>query len=173
MAILLGLGVLWIITELVHKSKNDEAKKSYSVAGALQRIDVPTLLFFLGILLAVAALEGTRQLHLLGNFFRYRNYSDNTVSLLAGASSAVIDNVPLVAALKGMYNYRPDHYFWLFVAYTSGTGGSMLLIGSAAGVAAMGMEKMDFFAYARRIGWLAALGFLGGAGAYMLQSLLY
>ncbi len=172
MGILLGLGVLWIVVELVHHQKDEESRTELSVARALRRIDVPSILFFLGILISISALEST---HLLERFARSMDAhvgNQSIIVLFIGILSAIVDNVPLVAASMAMYDlalYPPDSYLWEFIAYSAGTGGSMLIIGTAAGVAVMGIEKMDFFWYLKKIGWLAALGFLGGAGAYILQ----
>lgn len=172
MGILFGVGVLWVVTEVMHMNKNEVDKGAYSVVGALQRADVPSVLFFLGILVAISALEST---HLLSNL---ATYMDNTIGNLnvivisIGLLSAVIDNVPLVAATMGMYDmqtFPTDHYFWVFIAYCAGTGGSCLIIGSAAGVAAMGMEKIDFLWYLKKIAWLALLGYFAGALFFIAQ----
>ena len=173
LGMLFGLSILWVVTEIIHQNKNEEDKGAYSVVSALQKADVPSVLFFLGILVAIAALEST---HLLANL---ATYMDNTIGDLniivisIGLLSAIIDNVPLVAATMGMYDlntYPADHYFWEFIAYCAGTGGSCLIIGSAAGVAAMGMEKIDFFWYVRKIAGLALLGYFAGALIYMAQN---
>ena len=172
MGILFGLGILWVITEIIHKKKNDADKDVYSVVHALRKVDVPSVLFFLGILVAIAALESTHQLADLAAFMDRTIGNINVIVISIGLLSAVIDNVPLVAAAMGMYDmqtYPTDHYFWEFVAYCAGTGGSCLIIGSAAGVAAMGMEKIDFFWYMKKISLLALLGYLAGAFAYIAQ----
>lgn len=172
MGMLFGLGVLWVVTEIIHKNKNEEDKDIFSVTRALKKVDVPSVLFFLGILVAIAALEST---HILADL---ANYLDNTIGnmniivIAIGLLSSIIDNVPLVAAGMGMYTYPTDHYFWSFLAYCAGTGGSCLIIGSAAGVAAMGMEKIDFIWFFKKISWLALLGYLGGAAAFLLQHFL-
>jgi Na+/H+ antiporter NhaD/arsenite permease-like protein len=174
MGILLGLGVMWIVSESVHSDKNEREKDEVSVNHALKVIDTPSILFFLGILLSVAALQSTG---ILANVARGldRSIGDiNIISILTGFLSAVVDNVPLVAAAQGMYGleqYPTDHHFWEFLAYCAGTGGSMLIIGSAAGVAAMGMEKIRFFDYLKKIGWLALLGYLAGAGVFIVYGL--
>ncbi len=130
------------------------------------------MLFFLGILVAISALEST---HLLSNLAAYTNKSIGSIEIVVfsiGLLSSVVDNVPLVAASMGMYDlhtYPTDHYFWEFMAYCAGTGGSCLIIGSAAGVAAMGMEKIDFLWYFKKISWLALLGYLGGALVFLAQ----
>jgi len=172
MGILLALGILWVLTELIHHKKDEDEKDYLSVAQALRKIDVTSILFFLGILIAVSALEST---HLLGRLAQLVNQKIGNQSLIAlciGLLSAIVDNVPIVAATMGMYDLKafpPDSYLWEFIAYAAGTGGSILIIGSAAGVAVMGIEKIDFFWYLKKIGWLAALGYFAGAGAYMLQ----
>lgn len=174
MGMLLGVGVLWLITELIHKRKNDEHKSSLSVAGALQRIDTPSVLFFLGILLAVSALDSAGYLADIGAWVsnKFENLSVVTISI--GLFSALVDNVPLVAATQGMYpleQFATDHYFWQFLAYCAGTGGSILIIGSAAGVAVMGMEKISFLWYLRRVSLPALIGYLAGAGVFILMNL--
>ena len=175
MGILFGLGVLWVITELVHKRMEPSKRTQLSVAGALRNIDVPSILFFLGILLAISALESTQILERLARFMDERIGNQSLIVILIGFLSAIVDNVPLVAATMGMYDlstHPTDSYLWEFIAYCAGTGGSILIIGTAAGVAAMGIEKIDFYWYLKKIGWLAALGYLTGAGAYILQEYL-
>jgi Na+/H+ antiporter NhaD/arsenite permease-like protein len=172
MGILFGLGILWVVTELIHKGKNDEDKDVHSVVHALRKIDVPSVLFFLGILVAIAALESTHQLADLALLMDKTIGNLNIIVISIGLLSSVIDNVPLVAAGMGMYDlqtYPPDHYFWTFLAYCAGTGGSCLIIGSAAGVAAMGMEKIDFLWYLKKISGLALIGYLAGAFLYIFQ----
>jgi Na+/H+ antiporter NhaD/arsenite permease-like protein len=147
---------------------SDLASHHSPVHASLGKIELPSILFFLGILLAVAALES------LGYLFHYAESLNEAIPntdwvvLLLGAGSAVIDNVPLVAASMGMFSVGLDSPLWHFIAYSAGTGGSMLIIGSAAGVVAMGMEKIDFFWYLRKIAWLALAGFLSGAVAFVL-----
>ncbi len=175
LGILFGLGVLWVVTEIIHKNKNDEEKDVYSVINALQKADVPSVLFFLGILIAISALEST---HILANLATFMDNTIGNINIIVvsiGLLSAIVDNVPLVAATMGMYDmqtFPTDHYFWEFVAYCAGTGGSCLIIGSAAGVAAMGMEKINFFWYVKKIALLALLGYFSGAIIYMLQHYL-
>jgi Na+/H+ antiporter NhaD/arsenite permease-like protein len=172
MGMLLGLGILWIISELIHKDRDEEEKGSVSVVNALRKIDSPSILFFLGILLAVSALQMTGQLQDLSSFLDRKIGDTHLIVLTIGLISAVIDNVPLVAASIGMYDlatYPTDHYFWQFLAYCSGTGGSALIIGTAAGVAAMGLEKISFTWYLKKISWLALIGYLGGALIFILQ----
>jgi Na+/H+ antiporter NhaD/arsenite permease-like protein len=175
MGILIGLGILWIITEIIHGDKDDEDRHVLSVAHALRKIDTPSILFFLGILISIAALESTGVLTDMAGWMSANFNNDNTIVISMGLLSSIIDNVPLVAASQGMYDlnqYPTDHSFWQFLAYCTGTGGSALIIGSAAGVAAMGMEKISFFWYLKRITLLALIGYFSGAGIYLLQRYL-
>ncbi len=172
MGMLFGLAILWIVTEIIHKNKNDADKDVYSVVQALRKADVPSVLFFLGILVAIAALESTHQLTTLAHYMDKTIGDINVIVMSIGLLSSIVDNVPLVAAGMGMYDmqtYPTDHHFWSFLAYCAGTGGSCLIIGSAAGVAAMGMEKIDFLWYFKKVSWLALLGYLAGAATYLLQ----
>jgi Na+/H+ antiporter NhaD/arsenite permease-like protein len=176
MGMLIGLGLMWIITEIIHGGKDDEDRKNFTVAYALRKIDTPSILFFLGILLAISALESTGQLKHMAGWMDTNLKDQNIIAGSIGLLSSVVDNVPLVAATQGMYDlnhYPTDHYFWEFLAYTTGTGGSILIIGSAAGIAAMGLEKIDFIWYLKRIGWLALLGYIAGAVVYILQERLF
>jgi Na+/H+ antiporter NhaD/arsenite permease-like protein len=173
MGILFGLGMLWVVGEILHRKEPDAEFKDYlSLVSALKRIDMSCVLFFIGILFAVATLEHT---HILGSLAEWLSKvlgRDDIIVTLIGLASAVVDNVPLVAASMGMYNmaqYPPDSFLWEFIAYCAGTGGSILIIGSAAGVAAMGLEKIHFFWYARKIGILAAFGYFAGIFAYIIQ----
>lgn len=171
MGMLFGLSVLWFATEYIHQKKDYSEKSKYSVLRALSRIDTPSVLFFLGILSAVAALESIGVLEGLAEVLDHSVGNHNIIVLIMGVLSAIVDNVPLVAAAMGMYSltdFPMDSHFWQFVAYCAGTGGSMLIIGSAAGVAVMGIEKIDFIWYLRTFGWLAAVGYLAGAGAFLL-----
>ncbi len=173
MGMLLSLGVLWIVTELMHK--RNEHGHMLSVISGLRRVDMASVLFFLGILLAIGGLQ------LVGILSDLALYLDSYVSniyvlnLIIGALSAIVDNVPLVAAAQGMYEitasgpYAIDGSFWTMLAFCAGTGGSMLIIGSAAGVAAMGLEKIHFGWYLKHISWLALLGYLAGAGVFVLM----
>jgi Na+/H+ antiporter NhaD/arsenite permease-like protein len=172
MGILFGLGLLWLVGDLVHKEKPDEDKAHLTLGHALTRIDMPSIVFFIGILLSVATLEHT---HILKDVAQWL---DNTVGrqdvivMIIGLVSAIVDNVPLVAASMGMYSlvqYPADSFLWEFLAYCAGTGGSILIIGSAAGVAAMGLEKIDFIWYLKKISGLAFLGYVAGALAYIVQ----
>ena len=169
--ILLGLGLLWIVSELLNPEADEAIRKQYSVAGALSRIDVPSVLFFLGILLAVGALESMQVLNQLARSLDETFGDQRIIVTLIGLLSAVVDNVPLVAASMGMYDmnvFPPDHMVWEYLAYCAGTGGSILIIGSAAGVAVMGMEKVSFMWYLKKISWLAAIGYFVGAVSYVL-----
>ena len=161
------------MTALIHHRKEDTERHPLSVERALQKIDVPSILFFLGILIAVSALESTHLLARFAQLMDQRIGNQSVIVICIGFLSAIVDNVPLVAATMGMYDlktYPTDSYLWEFIAYCAGTGGSILIIGTASGVAVMGMEKIDFFWYLRKIGWLAAIGFLAGAGVYILQN---
>ncbi|HEX7904303.1 MAG TPA: sodium:proton antiporter NhaD [Chitinophagaceae bacterium] len=172
MGIMIGLGVVWIITEIIHSEKDEADRKPFTVSHALRKIDTPSILFFLGILLAISALESTEQLDHAARWMDNNLKDQNLIVITIGALSAIVDNVPLVAATQGMYDlstYPTDHYIWEFLAYSTGTGGSMLIIGSAAGIAAMGIEKIDFMWYLKQIGWLALLGYLAGAIVYIVQ----
>lgn len=169
LGMLFGVAVIWILTEIMHKGKPSDIKIPLSVNSALHRIDTATILFFLGILISIAALEATDILPNLAVWMDKNIQSQSVIAISIGLLSAVIDNVPLVAACQGMYHYPMDHFFWEFIAYTAGTGGSILIIGSAAGVAAMGMEKIDFIWYVKNISLLAALGYFAGCAVYLLE----
>ena len=139
-------------------------------------MDSPTILFFLGILLAITAFQSSGILAGLAEWISRKTDNEHIIALCFGLLSSVVDNVPLVAAGQGMFSleqYPTDHSFWLFLAYTTGTGGSALIIGSAAGVAAMGMEKIDFFWYLKKITLIALAGYFAGALVYMLQYYLF
>lgn len=172
MGMLIGLGILWIITGIINSDKDEEDKSNLSVVHALRKVDTPTILFFLGILLSIASLQSIGALSELAQWMTATLHSDNIIVISIGLLSSIIDNVPLVAAAQGMYDltrYPTDHYFWEFLAYCAGTGGSVLIIGSAAGVAAMGMEKISFFWYLKKISLIALLGYFAGVFAYILQ----
>jgi Na+/H+ antiporter NhaD/arsenite permease-like protein len=172
MGMLLCLGIIWVVTEILHKKKPAEEKGVLSVNHAIQKIDTPSILFFFGILMSIASLEYVGVLPELAAFLNTTIGDINLVAIAIGLLSAVLDNVPLVAALQSMYSleqYPQDHYFWELLAYTAGTGGSCLIIGSAAGVAVMGLEKIDFFWYLKRISWIALIGYLVGALVFVLQ----
>jgi Na+/H+ antiporter NhaD/arsenite permease-like protein len=167
---LLGLGVLWVVSEMINPEADEAARKPLSAAGALSRIDSSSVLFFLGILLAVGALES---MHILQHFAAWLDKtvgSQSVIITLIGLISAIVDNVPLVAASMGMYSletYPMDSFIWEYLAYCAGTGGSILIIGSAAGVAVMGMEKIDFIWYLKRISLIALIGYFAGAFCYL------
>ena len=176
MGILFGLGALWMVGDLLHLKKEDHHKRHFTLVHALTRIDMSSIIFFIGILMAVAVLEHTHVLSSLAQWLDKTVGRQDIIVLIIGLASAVVDNVPLVAASMGMYNlaqYPTDSFLWEFIAYCAGTGGSILIIGSASGVAAMGLEKIDFFWYARKIGGLALLGYLAGAATYVVQYKLF
>jgi len=175
MGIVFGLGLMWVLTEMVHSGKDEAEKGLLSVNHALRKIDTPSILFFLGILLAVSALQSTGILTSVASSLDRSIGNISIITIIIGFLSAIVDNVPLVAAAQGMYSldqYPTDHFFWEFLAYCSGTGGSILIIGSAAGVAAMGMERIEFGWYLKKIAWLAIIGYLAGAGVFLLQHYL-
>ncbi len=180
---MLSLGVVWLVSEYIHPEEDfsEERRHMYSAHKALSRIELSSILFFLGILMAVAALEslvfgsvmrGGEEIQ-VGTLRYVAEWLDQVVPnqdivvILLGFASAIIDNVPLVAASMGMYDQPIDARLWHFIAYSAGTGGSMLIIGSAAGVAAMGMENIDFIWYFKKVAWLALIGFLAGAVAFI------
>ncbi|QNK76261.1 sodium:proton antiporter NhaD [Winogradskyella sp. PAMC22761] len=188
-----SLGVVAIFAEVYSHSKfsiSEVISEEHSAGSShsplhysLSKIELPSILFFLGILMAVAALESLGILFgfanslqdmmpMLGTEFHHEGVSDLVV-LLLGAGSAVIDNVPLVAASLGMFSEPLDNELWHFIAYSAGTGGSMLIIGSAAGVVAMGMERIDFFWYFKKISWLALVGFIAGSAAFMITRSIF
>jgi Na+/H+ antiporter NhaD/arsenite permease-like protein len=176
-----ALGVVWLVSEYIHPEEDfsKERRHLYSAHKALSRIEISSILFFLGILMAVAGLESmvygvaengdpVGTLRYLAEVLQSTIPNQDVVVLFLGVLSAVIDNVPLVAASIGMYDSPTDSVLWHFIAYSAGTGGSMLIIGSAAGVAAMGMERIDFIWYLKKVSWLAFVGFLAGAGVFLL-----
>jgi Na+/H+ antiporter NhaD/arsenite permease-like protein len=169
-----GLGALWVLTELLKKRHPQRDNNRYSITTILTKIDTPSILFFLGILLAVAALEICGHLWLLSTSLDGMSLQEPgkyfAISYLIGLFSAIVDNVPLVAGAMGMYSFEVDHYFWEFIAYCAGTGGSILIIGSAAGVAAMGLEKIDFIWYFKKISLLAFIGYTAGALTFVAQN---
>ena len=172
---MLALGVVWLVSEIIHREETFDTKQKYTGHHALSRIEMSSILFFLGILVAVTALEsiavsghvigeeGTGLLMSLAEMLQAAVPNENVVVMLLGVLSAIVDNVPLVAASMGMYTEPMDSSLWHFIAFAAGTGGSMLIIGSAAGVAAMGMERIDFIWYVKNISWLAAIGFVAGS----------
>jgi Na+/H+ antiporter NhaD/arsenite permease-like protein len=172
MGVLFGLGLLWLVGDLVHKDKDDADKDHLTLVRALTRIDMASVVFFIGILLSVAVLEHTHVLTALAQWLDKVVGRQDVIVLIIGLASAVVDNVPLVAASMGMYSlaqFPADSFLWEFMAYCAGTGGSILVIGSAAGVAAMGLEKMDFVWYLKKISGLALVGYLAGAVFYIVQ----
>ncbi|MCF8147875.1 MAG: sodium:proton antiporter NhaD [Sulfuritalea sp.] len=172
MGILFGLGVLWVVGDVVHRKEEELRKQRLTLARALTRIDMSSIVFFIGILLSVAVLEHT---HVLADIAKWLDTTigrQDVIVMVIGLVSAVVDNVPLVAASMGMYSldtYPPDSFLWEFLAYCAGTGGSILIIGSAAGVAAMGLEKIDFIWYVKKISGLALIGYLAGAVFYIAE----
>lgn len=171
MGMLLGLGFVWLISELLNPDLDEADRKPLTASYALSKIDMPSVLFFLGILMAVGSLQS---IGTLANFAGYLNDEIGNFPIIItmiGVLSSIVDNVPLVAASMGMYSmveFPQDDFIWEYLAYCAGTGGSILVIGSAAGVAAMGMEKIEFVWYLKRISLLALLGYLGGALVYLV-----
>lgn len=182
MGVMFGLGLMWAVTEIIHKRKSIEAKSKLSVAGVIRKIDVPSVMFFLGILLAVGALSSAGQLLDLASRLEVLMEGNiYAINVVIGLLSSIVDNVPLVAGAMGMYEVAPyepgiaypvDHAFWEFLAYCAGTGGSALIIGSAAGVAVMGIMKIDFMWYMKRVSLLALSGYFAGALYYYLTTAL-
>lgn len=169
---MLSLAVVAVVAEVKSNREfkmSDVATHHSPVHRSLGKIEMPSILFFLGILMAVAALESVGLIFQAGESVR-AIIPDDVFVVLLGFGSAIIDNVPLVAASMGMFTLETDHHIWHFIAFSAGTGGSMLIIGSAAGVVAMGMEKIDFMWYLKNIAWLAALGFLAGCGVFLLMT---
>jgi Na+/H+ antiporter NhaD/arsenite permease-like protein len=193
MGMLLSLSIIWLVTEIIHSGKDVAITSKLKITAVLKRVELPTVFFFLGILSAVAALQSAGQLSMLAKVLDESLGNVYLIDIAIGFLSAIVDNVPLVAGAMGMYpivdpahlqaitdpaalqyahNFIQDGIFWEFLAYTAGTGGSILIIGSAAGVAAMGLEKIDFIWYLKNISLLATFGYLAGAGVYYLQTLL-
>ena len=175
MGVLFGLGILWLVGDLLHRGKDAEESKRLTLVHALSRIDLSSIVFFVGILLAVAVLEHAHVLSAIAAWLDETVGRLDVIVVIIGLVSAVVDNVPLVAASMGMYSleqYPPDHFLWGFLAYCAGTGGSILVIGSAAGVAAMGLEKIDFLWYLKKISLLALVGYLAGTAAFLVQHAL-
>lgn len=166
MGMLLGLGIMWVLTEFIHHEKDEADKDRLSVNFALRKIDTPSILFFLGILLSVAALETGHMLESLAGSLQETLPGEDSLVFFIGILSAFVDNVPIVAAVQGMYGiaqFPTDHHFWHFMAFAAGTGGSLLIIGSAAGVAAMGLVRLEFGWYLKNIGPWALLGYVAGS----------
>ena len=182
---LLSLGILWVVTDIVHKRKDDKIKHQYAVSKIIRDVDTSTILFFFGILAAVAALQSAGHLGIMSNWLDTHLGNVYYIDLTIGVLSSIVDNVPLVAGAMGMYSMEPITatgyaslfvqcgLFWEFLAYCSGTGGSLLIIGSASGVAAMGMENITFGWYLKNFTRLALTGYLSGAIVYYLLEFLY
>jgi Na+/H+ antiporter NhaD/arsenite permease-like protein len=165
MGMLLAMGMIWLLSELIDKRKDEEQRQLTSINHVLKKIDTPSILFFLGILLAVSALSTAGHLNTFSNILSGYTKSLSKIAMILGISSAVVDNVPLMAAAQNMYDlstFPTDHPFWLMLAYTTGTGGSLLIIGSAAGVAAMGITKINFGWYLKNVSVWVLLGYLSG-----------
>ncbi len=190
MGMLFSLGIIWVATEIIHKKDEEEDRRKFTVVGILKRVDIPTILFYLGILSAVAALESAGHLQVLALYFDKHMRNIYLMDGAVGLLSSIVDNVPLTAAAMGMYpvmthamvavssdpafmqHFVQNGSFWELLAYAAGTGGSILIIGSAAGVVAMALEKIDFIWYMKKISWLALVGYFGGILVYWLQELL-
>lgn len=176
MGMMLSLGIIWTVTEIMHRNKTMEAKKQLNVLWVLRKIDTGSVLFFLGILLGVSALQEVGILREVAGWLDSTVGNIYAIDITIGLLSAIVDNVPLVAAAQGMYPIAQEGVFaasgdfWLFLAYCAGTGGSALIIGSAAGVAAMGLERIDFIWYMKKLSLLAILGYFAGAGVFILLS---
>ena len=173
---MLSLGVVWVVSELMHYRKDDEDKQGLSVIAVLQKIDTSSVLFFLGILMAVSALQEVGHLNTAAHFLD-QTFSGNmyAINMSIGVLSAIVDNVPLVAAAQGMYpvgvgEFAVNGTFWQFLAYCAGTGGSILIIGSAAGVAVMGLEKISFGWYIKKVSGYAIVGYVAGAAVYYFMA---
>ena len=189
--VLIGLSILWIYTEIIYSRKETTETLKHRVTRVLKRVDTATILFFLGILLAVNALQGTGVLNTMGAFLEERVHNVYLINIAIGFLSAIVDNVPLVAVAMGMYpladasmiaaaadpafmqTFVQDGSFWLFLAYCAGVGGSLLIIGSAAGVVVMGIERITFNWYLKHFSLLALAGYLAGAGTFVLIDLFF
>ncbi len=184
LGMLLGLGVLWVMNDRYLRHRPHEDKRRFNVSHVIKSVDIPTVLFFLGILSAVGALQSAGHLDLMASYLDDHVKNIYVINFIIGIVSSVVDNVPLVAASMGMYhiagaeatgymaNFIQDGNFWSFLAYCAGTGGSILIIGSAAGVAAMGLENINFMWYLKKVSIIAFLGYLAGAVAFYLQSIM-
>jgi len=188
MGMLFSLGVIWVATEFIHKNSTPEDRRKFTVVGILKRVDIPTILFYLGILSAVAALESAGHLQVMAEYFDKHMHNIYLINGAIGLLSSIVDNVPLTAAAMGMYpivthsmaaassdpafmhHFVQNGAFWELLAYAAGTGGSILIIGSAAGVVAMALEKIDFIWYMKKIAWIALLGYFAGIITYWLQN---
>lgn len=173
MGMMFSLSVIWIVSEFIKHDLDEATRSSTNVVGVLKKIDTASILFFMGILLAVGTLQSSGVLGMVAAWLQETVPNMQLVALIIGLLSAIVDNVPLVAAGIGMYDFPTDSTFWLFLAYCAGTGGSCLIIGSAAGVAAMGIEKIDFIWYIKRVSMFALVGYLGGAGVFVIQEKFY
>ncbi|MBS9779879.1 MAG: sodium:proton antiporter NhaD [Moraxellaceae bacterium] len=189
MGMMTGLSLLWIITEIMHGEKEYEDRHPLTVLSVMRKIDMTSILFFFGILISVGGLATAGHLQIVAEFLKETFHNTYLINLVIGLLSALVDNVPLVAGAMKMYNletaqtvlsasnpawtkeFITDGTFWQFLAYCAGTGGSCIIMGSAAGVVAMGMEKINFMWYMKKISWLAFLGYLAGAGVYILMTL--
>ena len=172
LGVMTGLGVLWLITDLLHKNKTSKQKDQFSLAHALSKIDMSSIIFFIGILLAVATLEHSQILPRLAEWLSATLGSTALIIGIIGLMSSLVDNVPMVAASIKMFPmdvYPKDSFLWQFLAFCAGTGGSILIIGSAAGLAAMGMEKINFIWYLKKISLLALVGYIFGALVFIGQ----
>jgi len=169
LGVLVSLSILWLVTDRLHHAYRE--RSHLRVPHVLTKIDISSILFFLGILLCVGVLEAAHILQDVAAWLGNKVHSLATISTLIGIFSAIVDNVPLVAATMGMYpleQYPMDHSLWQMIAYAAGTGGSIFVIGSAAGVALMGLEKVDFVSYMKTMSLPVGIGYLGGMGVYLL-----
>lgn len=176
MGMLLALGAIWVVSELLLKDKEEHVKSTLSIFRVLEKIDLPSILFFLGILLSVGALQTMGMLSSAADWLTDNVKNQTVVVTVIGLLSAIVDNVPLVAAAMGMYGleqFPMDDPFWELLAFCAGTGGSILIIGSAAGVAAMGIAKIEFFWYLKKMSWLALIGYFAGIGVFLLQKMIF
>jgi len=176
MGMLLALGIIWAVSELLLKGKEDHIKSKLSIFRVMEKIDLPSILFFLGILLSVGALQTMGMLTSAADWLTENLKNQTVVVTVIGLLSAIVDNVPLVAAAMGMYDleqFPMDDPFWELLAFCAGTGGSILIIGSAAGVAAMGLAKIEFFWYLKKMSWLALIGYFAGIAVFLLQKMIF
>jgi Na+/H+ antiporter NhaD/arsenite permease-like protein len=172
LGVMFGLGFLWLITDLIHKNKTSQEKDQFSLAHALSKIDMSSIVFFIGILLAVATLEHSQILPNLAKWLESTLGNTALIIAIIGIMSSLVDNVPMVAASIKMFDlgiHPKDSFLWQFLAFCAGTGGSILIIGSAAGLAAMGMEKINFIWYMKKISFLALIGYIAGAIVFIVQ----
>lgn len=183
--ILFVLGFLWVFTEIFYNAKMLEKAEEHRIPKVIARVDMPSILFFLGILMAVAVLQSTGILSWIAGVLDEKIHNIYIIDVLLGILSSIVDNVPLVAGVMGMYpvadpsavgyaaNFVIDGTFWELLSYCAGVGGSMLIIGSAAGVIAMGIEKISFGWYLKNFTWLAFIGYIAGVGVYLLEKLIF